>query len=310
MRIRTKVMAVVLIAVLALTGCVEGNVDIVINSDGSGVMSTTVSYEKEALIEYMEEMYTSMNMKLTEKDLKELDSELQKEGYKIVTIDGKEYYQMNQTENIKKGELQKTFGTEDGSYVTTDIVYLVLDLDIKKEMKEMKELGLGDIPTDSVKYTVTVQLPNPIVRTNGTIDEANPNKASFTLPLDKKSTIFATTNDSVTVDSVKAMVKKLNTVKAPKITKLKPNRAKGRAKKATATLKFKKVKGAYKYEIQYSTKKSFKGAMDKLTKKNVYTLKGLKTKKKYYVRVRALMKNYADVTVYSDWVKKTVKTKR
>lgn len=77
------------------------------------------------------------------------------------------------------------------------------------------------------------------------------------------------------------------------------------AKKKAAVVKFKKVKGAKKYQVQYSLKKTFKGAKKKVTSKAKITIKKLKSKKKYYVRVRAI--NGKDYGAFS--AKKTVKVK-
>ena len=70
-------------------------------------------------------------------------------------------------------------------------------------------------------------------------------------------------------------------------------------------MKFSKVSGAKKYQVQYSTKGSFKGAKTKSIKKTTYKLT------KYYVRVRAVKYNMSKDTVYSKWTKKkAVKTKK
>ena len=94
------------------------------------------------------------------------------------------------------------------------------------------------------------------------------------------------------------------------LTQLKANKVKKNAKKATVTLKFKKVKGIKKYEVEYSLKKNFKKSKVKTAKKTTYTIKNLKKGKKYYVRVRATKTNYAGNAIYSKWVKKSVKTKK
>lgn len=85
-----------------------------------------------------------------------------------------------------------------------------------------------------------------------------------------------------------------------------------KGKKAQVTLK-KKVKDAAGYEIQYSLKSNMKSAKKVQIKKASTlkaTIKGLKNKKKYYVRARA----YATVDgkkQYSAWsAKKTVKIKK
>ena len=53
---------------------------------------------------------------------------------------------------------------------------------------------------------------------------------------------------------------------------------------------WKKVKGAKKYEIQYSLKKDMSKAVTVKSKKNKITVKKLKSGKKYYVTVRAVRK--------------------
>ena len=91
--------------------------------------------------------------------------------------------------------------------------------------------------------------------------------------------------------------------------------AKGKKKLA---VKWKKIKGVSGYRIQYSLKKKFpaKSTVTRTVKgKNAVsvTLKGLKSKKKYYVRVQAY--NTGKVsgkskTVYGKWsAVKSAKTK-
>lgn len=80
------------------------------------------------------------------------------------------------------------------------------------------------------------------------------------------------------------------------------------------TVKWKKVKGVKGYQIQYSTKKSFK----KKYRKTVYvkkaktvkkTVKKLKSGKKYYVRVRAY-KVVDGKKIFAKWsAKKSVRVK-
>ena len=69
-----------------------------------------------------------------------------------------------------------------------------------------------------------------------------------------------------------------------KVTKVTP-------KKKAMVVKFKKSSGAKKYEVQYSLKKNMKAAKVKTTKKTAITIKKLKAKKTYYVRVRGYFEN-------------------
>ena len=67
-----------------------------------------------------------------------------------------------------------------------------------------------------------------------------------------------------------------------------------------------KVNGANGYQVQYSTKSSFKKSATKsktLTKKKL-TVTGLKKKKTVYVRVRAYRKDSTGAKVYGSWSKK------
>lgn len=71
-------------------------------------------------------------------------------------------------------------------------------------------------------------------------------------------------------------------------------------KNKKAKVKYSSVKGATGYQIQYATKKSFKGAKTKTVTKTTAKLTGLKAGKRYYVRVRAKGKA-SGKTVYSKW---------
>ena len=98
----------------------------------------------------------------------------------------------------------------------------------------------------------------------------------------------------------------IKTLKGTKITKL----VKG---KKQMTVKWKKQKQATGYQIRYSLKKNFKSGVKTLTVKKSKTtskiIKKLKSKKKYYVRIRTY-KKIGDQRCYSAWSKtKSVKTK-
>ncbi|MEE3344646.1 MAG: hypothetical protein VZS44_11170, partial [Bacilli bacterium] len=74
-------------------------------------------------------------------------------------------------------------------------------------------------------------------------------------------------------------------------------------KKRTTTIKYKKVKNAKKYQIQIATNKKFtKNTKKYSTKKLTYTIKKLKSKKTYYIRVRAYSKVNGKL-VYGKWSK-------
>ena len=306
-----------LVLALALTGCVTQKSTVVINSDGSAKMTTNIKVDKQAAIQAYIQMMKSQGQTVSEAEASAMITlmlpALKDEGVsvKTVTENGKDYYVIDYSQNIKKGDLQKGFDT----YVTTDTFYMngdimkLLDAEDVDIFAAYKEMGV-ELKEEDIQTSITVQFPNAIVSTNGAKDASNPNAAIFSVPLTGKINMFATTKAGVTEASVKATIKKLNTVKATKIKSLKANKVKKNAKKATVTLKFKKVKGIKKYEVEYSLKKNFKKSTVKTAKKTTYTIKNLKKGKKYYVRVRATKTNYAGNAIYSKWVKKSVKTKK
>lgn len=98
-----------------------------------------------------------------------------------------------------------------------------------------------------------------------------------------------------------------SSIKVPKAVKgLKVNSAKKSLK-----LSWKKSSDASGYEIQYSLNRKFKN-LKKITikkaSKTKYTIKGLKKKKNYYVRIRAY-KKIGSAKMYSNWKKALKKTK-
>ena len=128
------------------------------------------------------------------------------------------------------------------------------------------------------------------------------------MALDKTTELFATTNKNETMASVKAKIKKANTIANTKITKTKVKKTSAKAKTTSATIKFKKVSDAVSYEVQCSTSKKFTKAKTLTTKKTSYTVKKLKKGKKYYVRVRGYVTNNGK-NYYGAWSKvKTIHT--
>ena len=88
--------------------------------------------------------------------------------------------------------------------------------------------------------------------------------------------------------------------------KINPKKVAGLSLKAgrrALTAAWKKASGVDGYELQYGAKKSFKGAKLVKVKKGKtvqYALEGLKSKRLYYVRIRAY-KTVSGKTYYSDW---------
>ena len=71
-------------------------------------------------------------------------------------------------------------------------------------------------------------------------------------------------------------------------------------KKNTVTASWKKLIGAKRYQICYSTSKKWKGKKQKPVNKNNAVIKNLKKKKTYYFRVRAYRMEGAK-KVYGAW---------
>lgn len=67
--------------------------------------------------------------------------------------------------------------------------------------------------------------------------------------------------------------------------------------------------GATGYQITYSVNKNFKKSKTKLFTSNKFTLKGLKKNKRYYIKIRGVVKINGK-TYYTDYLKKNFKTKK
>ncbi len=143
-------------------------------------------------------------------------------------------------------------------------------------------------PSDSSDPTSPSKPTNPTNPTGGNVKKT-------TSPAQKASEAKATAEKAI---------------KQAKITSL-TAKAKGKKK---ITVSWKKVAKAVGYEVQASIKKNFKkNVINKATVKNKVVIKKLKSKKKYFVRVRAYT-TYKDAKgktqkVYSKWVKSKKKVK-
>ena len=115
--------------------------------------------------------------------------------------------------------------------------------------------------------------------------------------IDQYSESFTKNNQNASKVTVTAPLKvNLSTVKNAKGKKI--------------NVKWKKVKGAKGYQLQYALNKKFKKKKSIQTKKTKYTIKKLKKKKTYYIRVRAYKMN-GKKKVYGKWSKvKKVKIKK
>lgn len=95
------------------------------------------------------------------------------------------------------------------------------------------------------------------------------------------------------------MVSKVSKIRSIAVTVKKTTWVSRKRNKSKAKLVWKKVKGV-RYQIQYGTDKKWKHSRKKIVKKTSVILRGLKEKKKYYVRIRCVkVKN--GKKYYSKW---------
>lgn len=311
MKIKTKLMALLIVVVMVFSGCASVKMDVVINSNGSGVFNMTMRLDKAAVnTELKKEGITDAMLSTYWQTLEQTYKE---DGFSVrtITVDGKEYMQIQRLEKVNTAT---ELNFSDNSYITTDTYYTEIDTkDMMGDAGDMGEVSAiaNAVDMSKIAFEVSVTLPNNIVKTNGTISETDKRVVKFNVPLGKKSVLFATSKGNITLADVQKKVKAANTIAKPKLKKVKANKLKKKAKSASVTVKWNKVKGAKKYEVTLATDKKFtKNVKFKTTKKNTITIKKLKKNKKYYVQVVAVKKNLVGVDVYSKQAKKSVKTKK
>ena len=147
----------------------------------------------------------------------------------------------------------------------------------KEEIEGKQESG--DISeTSESTYSTSLLTVSPITPTP--FSTAYPTVSPTTTP---------TVNPDKTI-TIASFIPKLNSVKNKRGKKL--------------FIKWKKVKGVDGYQVQYALNSSFTKSKKSKTlskSKNTLTVKSLKKKKKYFVRVRTYVKDSSGKMVYSDW---------
>lgn len=314
--VKVKLMALMLMVILVFTGCMSEKVFININADGTGKVKEILRIDKAVVNKELKGQGATDEVldSYWEEYAKAMKEEQKGADVKNVTINGKEYLQIEVIRNLRKGKLTQDLELTDNSYVTTDTFYCEVDLnqimlgaDESGELAQMKD----SIGANAVTMDISVTMPKDIVSTNGVFSTSSKNTVSFSVSMDKKVTMFATTKNGVTRASVQKILKSANTIAKPKFKKVQANKVKKNAKKATITVKWAKVKTAKKYEVTIATNKKFtKNVIVKTTKKNNITIKKLKKNKKYFVQVVAIKNNIAGNEVRSKAAKKTMKTKK
>ena len=166
---------------------------------------------------------------------------------------------------------------------------------------DVEIVGKSHLTTE--KETVTTPQETTSYNAETTVNVQNP------MSSDKATNSIKATSDTAIVFDGTNNSGKTEKLSGTKIKSL---------KKAKKSLKvtWKKVKGVKGYQIQYSTSKKFKGARKVTIKKakiTSRTIKKLKSKKKYYVRIRTYItarNKGKTVRIYSKWSKvKMKKTK-
>lgn len=166
--------------------------------------------------------------------------------------------------------------------------YLAADTSLSVQMMDASFVGvaetLKEIPTESITTTDNVTTTAHRPTTAFTKNEAVTTKKI---------------SDSIGKETENGKQKQDKRFKRKKVRIVSAKRDKrGRRIK----IKFTKVKGADKYQIRYAVNKKFKKYKTIRTKKLKYTIKGVKLKRTYYVKVRAV-KRVKRKVYYSSWSK-------
>lgn len=169
-------------------------------------------------------------------------------------------------------------------------------LTAKKEGNVFVTVKIADskVSSNLLSKTVSVHITKNSPATNITLDQ---NAASTKAEEKKESSVTVLPADNP---------EEKHSAKPAKATLSKVRNVKKKSMKIT----WKKVSGADGYQVAYGTRKNFKGAKKKVLKKTSLTVKKLKKKKTYYVRVRAY-KTVGGKKNYGAWsASKKVKIKK
>lgn len=307
----TKVIALLLVAVMLFSGCSKVELTTTIYSNGGAKVVSVWNLKKSEFDKFITEQLGYSDPDAYFESLKVGSY------YENVTIDGEEYYQMRELAVVEAGDLFKDdlnmqLGiSKNGLDITKDTVYGVVDSETVQSNTELFAMytakqfkTMGYDLNNMIKLTVAFEFPANIVSTNGTIDSTNPKKVTFNIDLNNKETVVFATTTNKTEAELKAAYEDENTLAKTKIKNIKIKYTK--KKKAKAVVKIKTVSGAEEYQVQFSTNKNFK----KGTRKNAWTWDGNKVTREglvrgetYYVRARAIKYTYDYDIIRSDWTK-------
>lgn len=155
---------------------------------------------------------------------------------------------------------------------------------------------------DPEKHTVSFAIPIRVCPAENELpDVSGEEKGSVS---EKKTDPADSVSEPETVGEqatfvITQMVSKVSKIRSAAVTVKKTAWVRTKRSKSRAKLTWKKIKGV-RYQIQYGTDRKWKHSRKKTVKKNSVTLRGLKGKKKYYVRIRCV-KTKNGKRYYSKW---------
>ncbi|MCI8489304.1 MAG: hypothetical protein HFJ04_03470 [Lachnospiraceae bacterium] len=213
--------------------------------------------------------------------------------------------QLSQTSlTLKEGE-SKTITAQALPLESADIIKWRSDnaavAEVYNGLIVAKKAGTAAISayTDSgAQTTCTVMVQKPVSTNPGNSGGSSGNTGPSASPGGNSGTSAGsnTVNYTGQIRKTKAAKAKINSLQNVKAKSIK--------------LKLSGMSGYDGYQIQYGLKKNFKGAKSITKKNNTVTIKKLKIKKTYYVRVR-VYKKIAGKTYYGKWSsRKTIKIKK
>ena len=203
---------------------------------------------------------------------------------------------------IGNSEVDNVTLTNEPIVITNDgYAYIISDLDgnvlARKEMW-IYVYYISDVEKNTVAATSNLTWKSMAIEPEHVTREGYELEGWYTTPTYEEGTKWEFFKDYVTEDTyLYAKWVKKETTKQVTVSKVTKVTAKNKASKK-ASITWKKVSNATGYEVQYSTSKTFAKSKTKTvtTKTNKVTLKILKKNKKYYIRVRAYVKNGKTVT--------------
>ena len=208
-------------------------------------------------------------------------------------------YNSDQFDNIKLNKVVASAldGNDEEDIIVTFTLYQYNDNNVKSIDERfngwLKESDMNKVESEKseleqpVEETGNKEQTDDDILTPKTDDKTEINPTADTKQSDNNTSDKTTDIQTKTTDNnniVNNTEEKDEKITLSEVSKVTAKNKKGKK----ISLKWAKVSGATKYEIQISTKKSMKKAKTYTTKKTTYTIKKLKKNKVYYVRIRAI----------------------